>query len=172
MKSTKRSVWRVLVGFAFRSTVVHFCTYIPVGGIAFYTMTHHYDETTFGLRDLHDPHVLHWGIPAQVVRGILFALVLFPLRPALLNMKRWGGLVVGSILFVIGSVIGANGAIESWVIASIFSVPLFLVHVPEVVVQTALYGYLLLAWERHVERKYELSRMPPNTAPDPTPTAP
>jgi hypothetical protein len=35
---------------------------------------------------------------------------------------------------------------------------LFLAHLPEIVLQTLLYGYLLLAWERHVEKRRTRSR--------------
>jgi hypothetical protein len=55
---------------------------------------------------------------------------------------------------MIGSVIGINGAIEAWVYTTLFNLDLFLVHLPEVVIQTILYGYLLLAWERRVEKKH------------------
>ena len=171
MKSTKRSFWRVLAGFTFRSTVVHVVTYMIIGALAFYFMTHRTDETAPGIRDLHGPHVQHWFFLAQIVRGILHGLVLFPLRRALLDMRRWGGLVVGSILFMVGSVIGINGAIEGWVY-SYFNSDVFLVHLPEVVIQTTLFGYWLLAWERRVEKKFEVGQMPPNTALEPTPTAP
>ena len=99
MKSTKRSFWRILVGFTFRSTVLHIATYMVIGGLAFHFMTHHYDETSAGMQDLHGEHVMHWFFVAQIVRGILLGLVLFPLRRALLDMNRWGGLVIGGILF-------------------------------------------------------------------------
>jgi hypothetical protein len=128
-----------------------------IGALAFYFMTHRYDETAAGMQDLHGQHVMHWFFLAQIVRGILHGLVLFPLRTALLDMKRWGGLVIGSILFMVGSVIGINGAIEGWVYSTCFNPDLFLVHLPEVVIQTILYGYLLLAWERRVERKHDYS---------------
>ena len=164
MKSTKRSFWRVLAGFTFRSTVVHVVTYMIIGALAFHFMTHHTDETTPGMQDVHGPHVMHWFFLAQIVRGILHGLVLFPLRRALLDMRRWGGLVVGSILFMVGSVIGIGGAIELWVYSTGFNSDIFLVHMPEVVIQTTLFGYWLLAWERRVDKKYEVGKMPPNTA--------
>ena len=155
MKSNKRSLLRILVGFTFRSTVLHLVTYMVIGALAFHFMTHRYDEMAAGMQDLHGQHVMHWLFPAQIVRGILHGLVLFPLRTALLDMKRWGGLVVGSILFMFGSAIGINGAIEGWVYSIRFNPDLFWVHLPEVIIQTTLYGYLLLAWERRVEKKYE-----------------
>jgi hypothetical protein len=92
-----------------------------IGALAFRFMTHHIDETAPGIQDLHGPHVMHWFFPAQIVRGVLHGLVLFPLRRALLDMRRWGGLVVGSILFMVGSVIGIDGAIEGWVYGTNFN---------------------------------------------------
>jgi hypothetical protein len=154
MKSNQRSVLRIIVGFTFRSTLLHVITYMVIGALAFHFMTHRYDEASAGMRDVHGEHVMHWFFVAQIVRGILLGLVLFPLRRALLDMKRWGGLVIGSILFMVGSVIGINGAIESWVYSTRFNPSLFLVHLPEVVMQTILFGYLLLAWERRVEKKH------------------
>jgi hypothetical protein len=38
--------------------------------------------------------------------------------------------------------------IETWVYTTTFSLRLFIAHLPEIVVQALLYGYLLLAWER------------------------
>lgn len=154
MTSTKRSFFRVLVGFTLRSTLLHVITYMVIGALAFHFMTHRYDETAAGMQDLHGQHVMHWFFLAQIVRGLLLGLVLFPLRRALLDLKCWGGLVVAVILFMIGSVIGINGAIEAWVYTTLFNLYLFLVHLPEVVIQTILYGYLLLAWERRVEKKH------------------
>jgi hypothetical protein len=48
-------------------------------------------------------------------------------------------------------VAGISGVIEDWVYSTTFHLGLFLAHLPEVVVQTLLYGYLLLAWERRKE---------------------
>jgi hypothetical protein len=175
MKTTKRSILRVLVGFTYRSTLLHVITYLVVGGLSYHFVAHRYWEgpqALPGLQNPHSAHVMRWFVPAQIIRGILHGFVLFPLRRALLDMKRWGGLVIGSILFMFGSVIGIGGAIEGWVYTTNFHLPLFLAHLPEVVIQTLLYGYLLLAWERRVERKYDVEQMPPNKSLEPTATAP
>jgi hypothetical protein len=160
MASAKRSFFRVLVGFILRSTVLHIITYFVIGALAFRFMTHRCDETAPGMRDVHGEFVMHWFFPAQVVRGVLFGFVLFPLRRTLLDIKHWGGFVVAGILFMIGWIIGINGVIEEWVYSTRFNPGLFLAHLPEVVIQTLLYGYLLLAWERRVERKHGLRQMP------------
>lgn len=158
MKSTQRGFWRVLGGFTFRSTVLHVLTYMVIGSLAFHFMTHHYDETATEMRDVHSPHVMHWFFLAQIVRGILYGIVLFPLRRPLLDMGRWGGLMIGNILFMISSIVGINGVIEAWVYTH-FNPYLFLAHLPEVVIQTTLFGYLLLAWERRVEKRYGVGQV-------------
>jgi hypothetical protein len=146
----RKNVIRSLARFTFRSALLHTLTYFIVGSLSFWFITHSYDETTSGMRDIHGQFVAHWFLPGQIVRGILFGLVLFPLRDALLGMKHWGGFIVANILFTIGSIIGINGVIETWIYTTSFNSVLFLVHLPEVLIQSLLYGYLLLAWERRV----------------------
>lgn len=62
--------------------------------------------------------------------------------------------MVASLLLLIGTVAGISGIIEDWVYSTTFHPGLFLAHLPEIVVQTLLYGYLLLAWERHVQKRW------------------
>ena len=67
-------------------------------------------------------------------------------------MGVWGGSAIASLLLLIGLIAGISGVIEDWVYPTIFHAGLFFAHLPEVVIQTLLYGYLLLAWERRRER--------------------
>ena len=158
MKSNKRSLLRILIGFTFRSTVLHLVTYMVIGALAFHFMTHQYDETAAGMQDLHGQHVMHWLFPAQILPRYSSRSRAVSLRRALLDLKRWGGLVVGMILFMFGSIIGINGAIEGWVYSTRFNLDQFLAHLPEVIIQTTLYGYLLLGWESRVEKSTKLDR--------------
>jgi hypothetical protein len=102
MKIQKRSVLRILAGFVFRSTLLHFVTYL-VAGIAVFHFTRRFDESLPDIQDLHGNHVMHWAMPAQLIRGLLLGFVLFPLRRALLDMGRWGGLVIACILFMVSA---------------------------------------------------------------------
>jgi hypothetical protein len=61
--------------------------------------------------------------------------------------------VVASLLLLIGTVAGISGIIEDWVYSTTFHPGLFMAHLPEIVLQTLLYGYLLLAWERHAQKR-------------------
>jgi hypothetical protein len=104
------------------------------------------------LRDPEGDFVRRWFMPAQVVRGALYGLALLPLRRPLLAMGTWGGPVIASLLLLIGLIAGISGVIEDWVYSTTVHAGLFFAHLPEVVIQALLYGYLLLAWERRGEK--------------------
>jgi hypothetical protein len=144
------------IGFIFRSTVLHTLTYFVIGAASYLLVARRYWTGPEALPWLRNPEagfVQRWFLPAQIVRGALYGVALFPLKGALLNMGRWGGLVIASLLLLIGTVAGISGIIEDWVYSTTFHPGLFLAHLPEIVVQTLLYGYLLLAWERYVEMR-------------------
>jgi hypothetical protein len=155
MANDPRGLLRASVGFVLRSTVLHVVTYLVIGAASYWLLARDYWTGPDALPWLRDPEgdfVPRWFLPAQVVRGVLHGVALFPLRGALLGMGARGGLVVASLLLVIGLVAGISGVIEDWVYTTTFHAGLFLAHLPEVVIQTLLYGYLLLAWERRKER--------------------
>jgi hypothetical protein len=147
---------RAFIGFCARSTVIHVLTYLVIGAASYFLIARDYWTGAEALPWLRNPEgdfVQRWFLPAQIVRGVLHGLALYPLKSALLGMGRWGGLVIASLLLLIGMVAGISGAIEDWVYSTIFHPGLFFAHLPEVVLQTVAYGYLLLGWERRAERK-------------------
>jgi hypothetical protein len=150
-----RGVLRGFVGFVCRSTVLHVLTYVVIGAASYWLVARRYwtgPEALPWLRDPEADFVRRWFMPAQVVRGALYGVTLFPLRRALLAMGASGGLVIASLLLLIGLIAGISGVIEDWVYSTTFHAGLFFAHLPEVVVQTLLYGYLLLAWEQRRQR--------------------
>ena len=56
-----------------------------------------------------------WFLPAELVRGILYGVALFPLRRALLDTGRLGGIVIAALLLLVGCLAGISGEIEDWV---------------------------------------------------------
>ncbi len=92
-------------------------------------------------------------LPAQVLRALLLAVALYPLRRAFMDLGRCGGLVIASLLIIIGQIAGLAGLIEGVVYTEDVPLGLVLAHLPEVVIQAMLFGYLLLWWERKVESK-------------------
>ncbi|MFO0891228.1 MAG: hypothetical protein U0790_19055 [Isosphaeraceae bacterium] len=144
------------LGFVWRSTVLHVITYLVIGAASYFLLARPYWTGPDALPWVRDPEgdfVQRWFLPAQVIRGILHGVVLYPLRDAFLGMGRYGGLMIAALLLIIGTVAGISGTIETWVYSTTFHLGLFLAHLPEIVIQTLLYGYLLLAWERHAERR-------------------
>ena len=155
MTDDPRGFPRGSIGFVCRSTLLHVLTYFVIGAASYWLVARRYwtgPEALPWLRDPEGDFVRRWFMPAQVVRGALYGVALFPLRRALLAMGGWGGPAIASLLLLIGLIAGISGVIEGWVYTTTFHAGLFLAHLPEVVVQTFLYGYLLLAWERRRER--------------------
>lgn len=151
MAAEGRSTARKILGFVWRSTAAHVVTYVVIGALSYWLIAKRYwtgPDALPGLRDPSGEFVQRWFIPAQLLRGMLHGLVLYPLLDALLAMRRWGGAVLASILLVIGSLAGISGLIEGLVYSTTASVRLYLAHLPEIIIQTLLYGYWLLAWER------------------------
>jgi hypothetical protein len=145
-----------LPGFILRSTVLHVLTYVIVGAASYWLLARRYwtgPEALPWLRNPEAEFVQRWLLPAQVVRGAMYGLALFPLRGALLDMGHLGGLVIASLLLLIGWIAGISGVIEDWVYTTTFHLGLFLIHLPEIVLQALLYGYLLLAWELRAKRR-------------------
>jgi hypothetical protein len=129
-------------------------TYFAIGAATYWLVARRYwtgPEALPWLRDPESDFVQRWFMLAQVVRGALYGVALLPLRGALLAMGVWGGPVIASLLLLIGLIAGISGVIEDWVYTTTVHAGLFFVHMPEVVLQTLLYGYLLLGWERRRE---------------------
>jgi hypothetical protein len=156
MPQNLRNFLHIWVGFIFRSTVLHVLTYFVIGAASYWLVARRYwtgPEALPWLRNPEGEFVQRWFLPAQILRGALLGIALLPLKEALLDMGRRGGLVIASLLLLIGTVAGISGIIEDWVYSTTFHPGLFLAHLPEIVLQTLLYGYLLLAWERRVQER-------------------
>ena len=96
-----RAVLRGSIGFVGRSTVLHVLTYFVIGAASYWLVARRYwtgPEALPWLRDPEGDFVPRWFMPAQVVRGALYGVALFPLRGALLAMGAWGGPVIASLL--------------------------------------------------------------------------
>lgn len=116
------------VRFSGRVIAAHVVTYIGVGVVAYTLLTHQFFEphsvAAQVMRTPADPqlwrHVTRWMLPAQVLRGLLIAAVLFPFVP---TMLAWSYLKRAAALFglyvVLGqwaSTVAGSGTIEGWLI--------------------------------------------------------
>ena len=98
-----------------------------------------------------------WFLPAQMLRGLLYALALFPFRRKIMEMGQvLGGLSVTGIILLIGYVAATGGLIEHFIYFSGESYPLrfAVITLMKIFVQTLLLGQLLVWWERRFNKKY------------------
>ena len=112
------------VRFSGRVIVAHVVTYIGVGVLAYVFLTHQFFEpeglAAQVMRTPADPHlwshVTRWMLPAQVLRGLLIALVLFPFVPTLLAWGYWKRAAALAGLYVVlgqwASTVAGSGTIE------------------------------------------------------------
>ncbi len=104
------------------------------------------------LSDPHDPAVLAWIVPAQALRGLLFAAVLFPMRQRILSRGTWvGGLAIAAIIFVMGFVAASGGMIEHFVYfkPAYYPVKFAAITFVEILIQTVLMGLMIVPLDKH-----------------------
>jgi len=101
------------------------------------------------LRDPHDFGVQIWIFPAQALRAVLFALVLFPFRKLIMasGIVR-GGLLVAGFVFIAGYVAASGGMIEHFVYfkAADYPAKFALITFIEILIQVAIMGPWTVAW--------------------------
>jgi hypothetical protein len=154
MKSTKAS----LTGLILKSAVLHTVTYFLAGLIAANVFNY---EGLFAIPSMAGfmrPYEDVWvmlGPLFQPLRGMLFALALYPLWGNLFN-RKYGWLVIWWLLVAIGilSTYGPTpGSIEGLLYTQ---VPLaaHLRGLPEVLVQSFVYSLVLFYWINHPEKRW------------------
>ena len=99
------------------------------------------------LRDPAGPGMALIVWPAQLLRGLLFALALFPLRKSFMEMGTWkGGLVFGGIIFIVGYIAASGGMIEHFVWFNEYPVAFAAITFVEILIQVVLMGPWTVAW--------------------------
>jgi hypothetical protein len=114
------------------------------------------------LRDPSSPDVQALIIPAQILRGLLFAAVLLPFRKTIWNYGRVrGGLLMGTILFVLTYVAASGGMIEHMVYFIPVPSSFYAITFVEVLIQTMLLGLLVMWWEGRLNRDFYIPQEEP-----------
>jgi hypothetical protein len=111
------------------------------------------------LRDPHDLALVAWIIPVQALRGLLFALVLWPFRQRLLELGTWfGGLTIAGVIFVVGFVSASGGMIEHFLYfkAADYPVKFAMITFVEILIQTLLMGPAIVAADKRLGGKKAL----------------
>jgi hypothetical protein len=106
------------------------------------------------LRDPHDPNLQIWILPAQALRGLLFALVIFPFRKQIVEFGIVrGGLIVAGFVFVAGYVAASGGMIEHFVYfkAADYPVKFAAITFVEILIQVVIMGPWTVGWMKRYQ---------------------
>ncbi len=151
--------WKTFLGFAIRVIVVHMLTYFMFG-ILFSNV---FDYKMFFRQDVIREYMIPiaernvWLGPfMQPVRGLVFAIGLWPLRGVLLGSKR-GWLILWGLLVTVG-ILSTPAAAPCSIEGMVFTrVPMWyhLLGLPEVVLQTLAFSIWLIWWERQAAKSHE-----------------
>lgn len=142
-----------------KTIVVHTITYFLTGIIAFTLLdyTAQFAETAAAtyMRQTSDP-IVALGPALQPIRGILFALVFYPLREPLFGQKR-GWLIIWLMLVALGilsTFAPASGSVEGLIYTTIPARDQFSGGFLEVFAQSLLLSGLLFYWVNHPEKRW------------------
>lgn len=108
------------------------------------------------MRQIESPWVAA-GPALQVFRGLLFALVLWPIRDAFLGVKR--GWLKLWFLFVGLAILGTAGPSPGSLEGIVYTVLPFTYHLwglPEVVLQTLLFSVAIVFWDQRPAKAWNI----------------
>ena len=144
--------WKTFFGFALRVMVVHTLTYFIFGNIMSMVFNYGALFSRAVIRDFMLPIDLHnvlLGLSLQPVRGLIFAVGLWPVRPLLLEKKR-GWLILWGLLITVG-ILSTPAAAPSSIEGMLYTrLPMWyhLTGLPEILLQTLVFSAWLVWWER------------------------
>ncbi len=150
-------MFKTFLKFALIVMVTTIVTYFLAGLVARFVLggEAYYPPSPIAISYLRDPSAPGMALivwPAQLLRGLLFAIALFPLRKAFLAMGAWkGGLVFGGIIFIVGYIASSGGMIEHFVWFNEYPVGFAVITLVEILIQTALMGPWTVAWMKRFQ---------------------
>ena len=144
------------LSLAAKTAVCHTITYLIMGALAYNFL--HYAELLArpcsGMRPITDP-LVRAGALFQPLRGVLFALVFYPLRDRLFGVKN-GWLLMGWMLValgIIGTFAAAPGSMEGLIYLTAPAAEQLRGYL-EIVTQALLLSALLCYWINHPGKKW------------------
>ncbi len=141
-----------LLKFSLIVMVTMIVTYFIAGLVARFVLggEAYYPPSPTAISYLRDPSAPGMALiiwPAQLLRGLLFALALFPLSKSLVEMGTWkGGLVFGGIIFIVGYIAASGGMIEHFVWFNEYPVQFAAITFVEILIQVIIMGPWTVAW--------------------------
>lgn len=156
-----KSALTFIIGFI----VLHILTYYFAGVIAQLGLGawRYYPPSPDAIEFLRDPrssYVQSLIIPAQTLRGFLFALVLLPFRQRIMQLGQYqGGLVITAVLFFVGEIASSGGIIERFVYYTPIPLGFVVITFVEILIQTLLLGQLIMIWEKKFNKAFYSSML-------------
>jgi hypothetical protein len=149
------------ISFAGRLIVAHFLTYFALGllfyviglNVMVYYEQHPQPLVNALFRDT-SSLLVSAGPLFQLLRGFIFALVLYPFRTIFLERKL-GWLYLWAIFLafaIFAPASAAPGSIEGFVYTNL-PISFHLIYLPEIILQTLAFSWLFVVWERHPGKK-------------------
>lgn len=149
---------RAFLGFAFKAIITHTLTYFIFGlvmsNVFDYDRLFQVEVIRDFMRPFESAGVI--GPVVQPVRGLLFAVALWPIRSLVLE-KKLGWLYVWNILVMVG-ILSTPAAAPCSIEGAIYSkLPLWyhLLGLPEIVLQTLVFSLVLVWWDKRQYQKAE-----------------
>jgi hypothetical protein len=159
----KQSSLKGFTGFAAKSMVVQTLTYFAFGlimsSIFDYKALFQMEIIRDFMRPMDSPYVMA-GPFLQPLRGLLFAIIIWPIRGFLLERKN-GWLILWGV-FVIFGVLGTPAAAPCSMEGVIYSkLPLWfhLIGLPEMLLQTLCFSFLFLWWLKRPAKENTIETM-------------
>ncbi len=145
--------------FFFRITACHMVTYMIVGVLAYKIMDYPtlFNEECSIMVPTDSPRVA-LGPALQVIRGLIFALALYPFRRVFLDerlgwLKLWGLFLGLAILSTAGP---APGSVEGMIYTKA-PIPGQILGLWEIVLQTLAMSVLVVTWHRNPSRAWNIT---------------
>jgi hypothetical protein len=151
--------WKSFLTFAFRVIIVHTLTYFIFGIIMSNVFNYGEIFKLPVIRDYMlpmDEHNIVLGPFLQPIRGLLFAIGLWPIRNLLIEKKR-GWLILWGLIVTLG-ILSTPAAAPSSLEGIVYSkIPMWyhLMGLPEIILQTLLFSVWLVWWERQTEKGHQ-----------------
>ena len=154
-----QSNWKTFAAFVIRVIVAHTATYFIFGIL----MSNVFNYAEIFKREIIrdymlpiDEHNVLAGPFLQPIRGLIFAMGLWPIRNLLLERKR-GWLILWGLLVTIG-ILSTPAAAPSSIEGMLYSkLPVWyhLIGYPEILLQTLVFSIWLVSWERQSVQSHE-----------------
>lgn len=154
--------WKTFFAFALRVIIVHTLTYFVFGIIMSNVFDYQEIFTREIIRDFmipYDEHNITLGPFMQPIRGLIFAIGLFPLRGFLVEKKR-GWLILWGLLVTIG-ILSTPAAAPCSIEGVLYTkLPMWyhLMGLPEITLQTLAFSIWLIWWERQTLKSPEAAK--------------